>query len=154
MVESSTDDTGKLIEVASGAGFETWRRQKPSGTLRLHWSPCGAVRMHVEGCGAGAFARLIIDRYDHAVRENGAVLILYDLAKMQNYDTQLRQELTDWCLRHRQSISAMHLHAESSVVVMGATVANLLLRGMMKIHSQRESFEAVVREAGLAPIRA
>jgi hypothetical protein len=109
--------------------------------------------MHVEACGAGAFARLIIDRYEHAVREAGSVLILFDLENMQNYDTALRQELTDWCLEHRECISGMHLYARSKIVVMGARVASLLLGGSMQIHSEREDFDTIVRETGLAPVR-
>jgi hypothetical protein len=146
------DVSGNLVEVASGAGFATWRRERPAGTLKLHWSAQGAVRMHVDGCGAGAFAPLIIERYERAVRETGKVLILFDLEKMQNYDTELRATLTDWCLRHRKSISAMHLYARSKVVMMGARVANLVLGGLMQIHGERTSFDPVVREGGLAPV--
>src|SRR5262245_40433532 len=105
-VESSG---GGLVQLSSGTGFETWQRTHPQGTLRLHWTPRGAVRMHVAGRGAAEFAKHIIQRYEQAVREAGSVLILFDLAKMHNYDTRLRQSLTDWCLAHRSAISAMHL---------------------------------------------
>lgn len=148
---STQTSTGGVVKVASGAGFSTWQRERPLGTLRLTWSARGAVRMHVAGRGAGDFAPLIIERYQVAVRDTGSVLILFDLAKMQNYDTDLRQRLTDWCLTNRSSIAGMHLHTESNVVLMGARVASLLLRGLMEIHSQRDSFDTVVRGAGLAP---
>ena len=141
-----------LVQVASGAGLETWQRAQPPGTLRLHWSTRGAVRMHVVGRGAAEFARPIIHRYEEALRVSGSVVILFDLAGMHNYDTQLRQALTDWCLAHRNAISAMHLHTESTVVLMGARVASLLLRGLMQIHPARETFDAAVRSSGLTQI--
>ncbi|MGC4092964.1 MAG: hypothetical protein QM756_34775 [Polyangiaceae bacterium] len=140
---------GELLQIAAGAGFETWQRTHPSGTLRLDWSARGAVRMHVVGRGAAEFAKLVIHRYEEALRVVGSVTIVFDLAGMHNYDTQLRQALTDWCLAHRDAISAMHLHTESTVVLMGARVASLLLRGLMQIHPEREVFDAAVRDLGL-----
>lgn len=142
-----------IVELESGAGFETWQRERPPATLRVHWSATGAVRMHVSGRGAGQFAQPVIRRWEAALREIGRVSILFDLSAMPNYDTSLRQALTDWCLAHRAQISAMHLHTESAVVLMGARVASLLLGGMIEIHATRESFEAVVRQSGLGPIK-
>ena len=107
--------------------------------------------MHVVGRGATAFAQLIIERYRLAAREAGSVVILFDLAKMPNYDTELRQQLTDWCLANRATIASMHLYAESSVVLMGARVASLLLRGLLQIHTHRDAFDSVVRANGLTP---
>jgi hypothetical protein len=143
-----------IVQVDSGVGFETWQRERPLGTLNVHWSERGAVRMHVVGRGAGDFARPVIRRYEAAVRDAGRVLILFDLSRMHNYDTALRQDLTDWCLPRRSLVSAIHLHTESAVVTMGARVASLLLGGMIEIHAKRDTFDAIVRQAGLSAVAA
>lgn len=148
---STETASSSLVQLASGASSEAWEREHPRGKLRLHWSTSGAVRMHVVGRGASEFAPLMIKRCEAAVRECGSVLILFDLPKMQSYDTELRQWLIEWSLANRRAISAMHFYAESSVVLMGARVAGLMLRGLLEIHTHRDAFDRVVRDSGLPP---
>jgi hypothetical protein len=70
----------------------------------------------------------------------------YDLWDLQAYASALRVDLTNWHLKNRSLLHALHTVTQSRLVKMGVTVANVAL-GVIKQHEDMRSFEAALAQA-------
>jgi hypothetical protein len=100
----------------------------------------------------GRFGRTLVDRFvaelDAAVAARRAPLIAFhDWVEMTDYEVAGRIRLTQWTLRHRHHVSAVHFLLGSQLVAFGVGVANVALGGFMKVHTDRTAFEAALRDA-------
>jgi hypothetical protein len=138
-----------LERVESGAGFEVW--QCRSSTLRLDWRRVSIVEMVVTGHGHGEFAQPCIRRWEEALRKVDRITMLSDFWAMAGYDSALRLALTEWSAEHRDRVEQIHMLTRSQLVSMGATVANLALGGLIKIHTLRTSYDLAVQKLGGPP---
>jgi hypothetical protein len=70
----------------------------------------------------------------------------YDLWEMTSYDSALRVDLTDYHLRNRASLRSLHTVAQSKLVRMGVTVANVALRVIVQ-HNDPSAFNTALADA-------
>lgn len=134
----------KLVE--SGPNREVWQGV---GTLRLNWSRTGGVvHFMLAGHGQGEFAAPIMERWDGAARQSSKVTLLLDFWDMPTYDSKLRIDLTGWARKHFSQVDRVHLIARSKIVIMGATIANIALDGIITIYQQRAPFDGIVKQFG------
>jgi hypothetical protein len=129
-----------------GPTFERWLGK--GGHLVLRWKNAGVVQVIVRGHGDGRFANPILRAFDTMADRYGTITVFCDFGQMPTYDSALRKELTDWCRERRRSLRAFHVVAESKIVVMGFSIANLALGGIIESHIERDTFEAAMRRAG------
>ncbi len=142
-------DSEALQRVESSSSFEVW--QCRSSTLRLDWRRAGIVESIVAGHGQREFAQPCIRRWDEALRKNDRVTLLADFWAMPSYDSALRLALTEWSAEHRDRLEPIQMLTRSQLVSMGATVANLALGGLIKIHTLRTSYDLAVQKLGGPP---
>ncbi len=150
MAEPDVTQSQGVREIEKGATFEVWR--SPTGALRLDWTRQGAVLETLLGYGHQEFANVIVRRWEALRRTGVQILILADFSEMPNYDSPVRTTQQEWILKHRPSvIQPFHVLSRSKMVGMAVAVANLALGGMITAHTQRTTFDVVVKKAGLGP---
>lgn len=136
----------KLAE--SGPNHEIWQGL---GTLSLNWARTGVVHFMITGPGHGDYAAPIMRRWDGAARQSGKIILLLDFWDMPTYDSKLRIDLTGWARNHYSQVERVHLTARSKIVIMGATLANIALDGIITIHHQRAPFNMLAKQFGFSP---
>ena len=144
------DATPYLIakEVDRGATFEVWRSQL--GVMRLDWNRQGAVLETFLGYGSHEFATIITRRWEVLRRGGVQLLMLADFWEMPNYDSGVRTIQQEWILKNRSSVvQPFHVLSRSKMVGMATAVANLALGGIITSHTQRHTFDVIVKKAGL-----
>jgi len=139
-----------IQKVDSGASFEVWR--SPTGAMRLDWNRQGVVLETMLGFGSHEFATVILRRWEASRRGGLQILILNDFWEMPNYDSGFRILQQEWALKNRSSlVQPLHIVTRSKLVSMGTAVVNLALGGIITVHTQRQTFDAEVKKAGLTP---
>lgn len=131
--------------VASGPTYEVWRGAK--GTARLDWTRDGSVRIIVKGHGHGDFANPEIRRWTDALRLAPKAKLVIDFWEMDSYDSKLRVLMQEWASKRTKEVEVFVL-AKSKLVVMGVSVANLAVGGIIKAYSRREDFDRECRRMG------
>jgi hypothetical protein len=100
--------------------------QDGRGALRLWRQP--GLRIYsarVVGHLSAGLAREIIEYVD-PLFEGGRVLGFHDWFRMTGYDSQSRNQLTEWSLR-RSALAQINIGTRAKLVTMGVTVAALAL---------------------------
>jgi hypothetical protein len=143
------DPALEVREIEKGPTFEVWQG---SGTMRLDCTRQGVVRIIVSGHGHAEFVPAVLRRWDGAIRAAGSMTLLVDFWDMPAYDSGLRVPLQGWGVSHRSQVEAIHFLSRSKLVAMGAAVSNLALGGMITMHNQQGSFDAVAKKLGLPVI--
>lgn len=82
---------------------------------------------------------------------SGPIRLFFEFWDMPTYDSQMRTEWTGWLLRHRSRLESLHVLARSKLVLMGVSVANLALGGIVKTHETTATFERALHTSGFPP---
>ena len=143
MARDSVPDPEALRKLESGSTFEVW--QVRSSTMRLDRSHAGVVALTLVGHGHTEFAAPMLRCWTEAARKSERVTLFVDFWEMPGYESQLRVSMTEWALAHRAQLEPMHMLARSSLVRMGIAVANLTLGGLIRIHTQRPSYDIALK---------
>ena len=141
-------DVGAAAELErSEPHSQIWRA--PRGSMRLHWSDGGALLISVSGHGVRLLVPAVVQRFEALVTRN-RLQLFFDLSRMPNYDSEMRVSWTHWLLAHRAQLDRLEVVAHSKLVMMGVSVANLALGGIIKSHANSEGdFIRGVETAGL-----
>ena len=116
------------------------------GTARL-WTLASTVYVttvsgHMDLEHASLFEAYGADR----VRLSGGGLhVFHDWLTMTGYESECRQRLTRWSVKHLDAYAEVHLAVRSKIVAMGVQVANIALRGLIHVHPDRAPIEVALR---------
>lgn len=152
MAESNTQVGAVVREVESGPTFEVWSGHASTGkpgAMRLDWTRAGAVRIVIVGHGYAEYAPIIVKRWEHVLKFRGRMTVLFDYEKMETYDSRYRTDTQGWGSAHLKDLDAIYILTRSKLVQMGASVANLVLGGMVKVETSRPGFDAQAQQLGL-----
>jgi hypothetical protein len=104
------------------------------------WVPCPALLvLSLQGHGEGAFAAEVVRAFETLATE-GPLHVFADCESLDNYDSQLRTELTGRFLPVRERIATLSVLVKSRFVAMGVTVMNLALGGIVSSATDRANF--------------
>lgn len=96
--------------------------------------------------GHAPLAGPLLREMTKVVRSGRSVCIMNDAEELTDYDSGFRQEWTEWLRQNRHQVKAFHLLHGSSLVRIGANLANVILGDLIKGHSGRPAFEAAIAE--------
>jgi hypothetical protein len=118
------------------------------GGVRV-WQPArGVIAASLRGHVSAAAMPPMIERLDAFGAARRVTHHFFDLWDMEGYDSAVRVDLTQYFVKHRAFIGALHTCTRSRIVRMGVTVANVAL-GIVTQHEDRAAFEAaLVRAVG------
>jgi len=110
-------------------------------------SPAPGI-FHTIGSGVvdTEMAGRIVEAGDRVVADTRPIVAFHDWEALTGYEPKCREILTDWGLRIRADVEAVHLLVRSRLVAMGVSVAGLVLQGMLVSYSTRAPFEAALEE--------
>jgi hypothetical protein len=132
--------------VSSDATSEIW--QTGRGSVAIRWKR-EVLTARITGHGDRLLIPHIVARMETVVRQAERIRALYDVWDMASYDSELRTELTRWFLEHRSHLDAIEVVARSKIVLMGISVANLALGGIVRTYDSHESFQVELRRRGI-----
>jgi len=126
-------------------------RSWSNATSRMHVTWSGAV-VHATfvGHGDGAFAAFYAEAADPIRKQHGRLHAFFDAFEMTSYDSQMRTGITDYFRHNLKQVASLEVGARSRLVAMGATVANVVLGGMIKLHNTPEDFQRALKSAKMA----
>ena len=78
---------------------------------------------------------------DRVMHSGLRVVVFHDWGEVESYESKVRTQLTEWALKNRQQIEAVHVLQRSRMVAMAVSVANLALGGMLNSYMDRARFE-------------
>ncbi|MBL8681231.1 MAG: hypothetical protein JNK05_18785 [Myxococcales bacterium] len=119
----------------------------PRGTLEtIERSPVLLLKMSVHAHKEFAAP---VHRVLDAWIASGAkdIELFFDAAELASYDSELRSLWTDWVLRNRANIKAIHLFTRSSIVAMGINLARALVGKIMISYAERREFDRAFADA-------
>jgi hypothetical protein len=93
------------------------------------------------GHGEAGFVQPLLTAY-HGLAKADRAHLFFDAESLSNYDSALRTELTAAFFPDRANLGSLHVLVKSRLVVMGVSVANLALGGIVTSTSERASFKA------------
>lgn len=100
--------------------------------------------MQFKGYGEVAFVAPVIAEIADALAVAPPVTSFFEAQALRKYDSDLRIGLTDFFLQHRESLETLHVLVGSPLVSMGVSIASLALGQMVRPHSDRGRFLAVI----------
>jgi hypothetical protein len=151
MSERKMSDSESLTTIESGPTHEVWRFK--DATARLDWPRPNMIALTIVGHGHGEFAAPSLRRWDDRLRGSERFTVFNDFWDMPGYDSEIRLAFTRWAQQHRGRLEPIHLLTRSSLVTMGATVANIPLGGLLRIHTLRGTYDLEFQKHGGAPRR-
>ena len=95
------------------------------------------------GHGCAEFTRPFLAAANSAIAA-GAHEIWDDWARIRSYDSAARLQFTEWVRANQAVASGVHLLVGSSLIAMGATVANLALGNVFHVTADRAQFEGAI----------
>ncbi len=115
-------------------------------TLRIESPVPGVLRITLEGHIGPDEARRMIDESTKIIEEHGSLASFCDWEKMSGYEPEVRATLTRWAARIRSQFECFHvlLKVDSPILAMAISATNLTLRGLLRVHTRRASFEAAL----------
>ena len=122
-----------------------WKTER--GRLRIFIPAPTVIVLQFSGHLELPMAQHMMDGVDR-LRMNGRPIDAFDdWQGMDSYETDARVALTDWVRRTRTAFQTLHLLQRSKAVSMGISVANLVLGGLLRSHTDRDSFQKALEEA-------
>lgn len=100
--------------------------------------------LQCRGFASASMVARVIDHRERAVRL-GRVALFNDLLDLEGYDPPVRDELTRWQKRHKESVMTTHILLRSRIVAMGIQMASLALGEHLVTYSRVADFDAVLR---------
>ncbi|MCA9577974.1 MAG: hypothetical protein R3B40_02085 [Polyangiales bacterium] len=118
----------------------------------------GVLVTEIVGFLAHEFALALIEHLETIRESRLRALQFHDWFGVTGYDIRSQRDLTAWHARHRLDVEGLDIGVRSAMVRMGVTVANVPLRGLIRLHDDEARFSAAVREGtvrrqALAPTR-
>jgi hypothetical protein len=108
------------------------------------------IRRHVSELLGAA----IVLEFDRMLAQCTRMHLFIDADEMTGYDTEFRSRSTEWGSRARPRLISNHVLVRSKIVAMGVTVANMIIRGNVEMHSNRADFEkSLIGVGGTAAMR-
>lgn len=120
------------------------------GRAEIQVFPGSLVRILLAGAldePAGHWLGPTLTRQMHGLR---GITTYWDLADLVRYHPAVRVEATAALKARLHDISAIHVHATSTIVRMGVSVANLALGGIAVTYADRNEFESRFRASRAA----
>lgn len=117
------------------------------GSLRATMMGPHTLRFVLSGLLTEEGARQIVAATTAALEACGTVHVFHDWEAVANYDTSARKELTAYVDSVKDRISSSHILVRSSLVAMGVSVANVVLRQRLVAYSRRDRFEAALKQS-------
>lgn len=96
------------------------------------------------------FAVEIIRSLD-AISPSRPVMQFHDWLDIQGFDIRCQRDLTAWHVTNRQRVKRLDIAAHSALVRMGVAVANVALKGVIRLYDNVVSFESQVEQALTSP---
>ncbi|MCA9532567.1 MAG: hypothetical protein KC593_02775 [Myxococcales bacterium] len=110
----------------------------------------GVLITEVVGYLAHEFALALITHLD-AIRASGQrALQFHDWFAVTGYDIRAQRDLTAWHAKHRVDVEGLEIGVRSAMLRMGVTVANVPLRGLIKLHEDELAFSSAARNGILS----
>ena len=131
----------------------TGESRVPEGRVRLKsdhaecsfWFVAPTVLMsRFEGHVDAATAKSVIETLERLTAPLREFHLFNDSEALSSYDPELRVLMTRWVERSRPRLIKNHVLVRSKIVAMGVAVASMLLGDIMRMHSDRRSFESAV----------
>jgi hypothetical protein len=72
------------------------------------------------------------------------IVQFHDWLEMTGFDVRCQRDLTAWHVTHRQQVARLDIAVQSALVRMGVAVANVPLKGAIRIYDNVRSFESEV----------
>jgi hypothetical protein len=116
------------------------------GSIRVAQPARGVVTLTMRGHAPASVMPRVIELLDSFGAARRPTVFFYDLWDMDTYESGVRVELTDYHLRHRPMLTALHTCTRSRIVRMGVSVANVALR-IIEQHEDRAAFELALARA-------
>jgi hypothetical protein len=116
--------------------FET-----PRGRLTVASPAPGVLQTIATGHVDVAMADRIIAAGERVLAESKPLFGFHDWEGLTGYETECRKRLTEWGMRIRADVGAVHVLVRSRLVAMGVSVASLALQGMIVPYTERPPFE-------------
>lgn len=128
-------------------GTDVCEHVTPKGKAML-WTLAPTVYVtrvsgYMEESHADLFERYGLRRIQEARGQK--IRVFHDWYDMAGYDSRCRQRLTAWSLKHLDVYAEVHLCLRSKIVAMGVQVANIALKGLIRVHSDRTRLEVELR---------
>ena len=116
------------------------------GSIRVAQPARDVVTITMRGHAPASVMPRAIELLDSFGAARRPTVFFYDLWDMDTYESGVRVDLTNYHLRHRSLLTALHTCTRSRIVRMGVAVANVALR-IIEQHEDRAAFERVLRRA-------
>jgi hypothetical protein len=96
------------------------------------------------GHGSEQFATPLLEEFDRLTAGGKRIHLFGDLGRMNGYDSTLRIRCTEHFRAHLSAFESLHVYAESRLVTMAVSVANVALGGIITMHSSNVSFKRAI----------
>lgn len=114
--------------------------ERDDGAFRL-WLPHPTVVLsRVQGYLRHEYALELI-RCLNETGPSASVFQYHDWMGMDGFDIRCQRDLTSWHITHRARVATLQIAAQSGLVRMGVSVANIPLKGMIRLHDDAQSLE-------------
>lgn len=128
----------------SDATEQAWKSDR--GSLRIR-RPLPEVLVFIEeGHLDGAFASLIAEASNNALKCPEPLHLFVDAYDLVSYTPDVRKGPTDWLMANRSRVAVQHMLVRSKITKMGLSVASLALGGLLKGHASRATFRLALDE--------
>lgn len=114
----------------------------------------GVLVTEVVGYLSHEFALAVLGHLDTFRNARLPALQFHDWFGVTGYDIRAQRDLTTWHARHRADVEGLEIGVRSPMLRMGVTVANLPLRGLIRLHEDESAFSAAAREGAQCRRRA
>jgi hypothetical protein len=112
------------------------------------WVPAPAVMLvQISGHGEGAFVEPVISAIDVATAARLRPQLFFEIMSMPRYDSSFRTRFTSYFARAKRDVATLAVLTDSKFALMGATVANLALGGLISVFSVQVEFDRAVDAA-------
>jgi hypothetical protein len=129
--------------VDGASARDEWSNDRGTASVELR-SP-SVVVVTATGHLDSTLGKHVIGTVDTLVRD-GARHLFFDLEELNDYVTEARLEITRVLLESRSNVLSIHVLARSRIVRLGASVAALVLDGLI-LYRDRDRFTAALRNA-------
>jgi hypothetical protein len=119
------------------------------GEMKL-WLPSSTVFLsRVRGYLRHEFALEIIRCLD-CVHPSESIVQFHDWFAITGFDIRCQRDLTAWHVTHRSRVARLDIAAHSAIVRMGVAVANVALKGAIRLYDDVRAFERQAEQAILS----
>jgi hypothetical protein len=114
--------------------------ERDDGAFRL-WLPHPRVVLsRVQGYLRHEYALELI-RCLNETAPNTQIFQYHDWLAMDGFDIRCQRDLTSWHITHRGRVGTLQIAAQSGLVRMGVSVANIALKGLIRLHDSSQTLE-------------